>query len=99
MEAILASGLVDEMLATSVEEDDLPTYLYNHVTNLGLQTTEGFRNLLANSRFLLGLGNPCDGPTFLEALCRGTAFINPGNRKPEGEAKNFWLLQLEEFFC
>ncbi len=84
MEAILASGLVEEMLATSVERDGLRPY--EHVTNLGLQTTEGSRNLLADSRFLLGLGSPADGPTLLEALCRGTPFINPV-RNSEGEGQ------------
>jgi hypothetical protein len=47
------------------------------VINHGIMEPAAFRKLLCEASFLLGLGDPWDGPTALEALSCGTPFLNP----------------------
>jgi hypothetical protein len=49
------------------------SFLYSHP----IMDRKSFLQLLSSSRFLLGVGKPLDGPTALEAMAHGCAFINP----------------------
>ena len=48
-----------------------------NVVNLGYKKKPQFLELLTQHRFLIGVGNPLDGPTPLEAIAHGCAYINP----------------------
>jgi hypothetical protein len=49
---------------------------------LGHQSAERWMQLLRESRFLLGLGNPILGPSALDAISVGCMFFNPVYEKP-----------------
>lgn len=53
----------------------------------GHQTNEEWLNLLASSKFLLGLGHPLLGPSAVDAVSLGCMFINPIYTHPQLEAK------------
>lgn len=44
---------------------------------VGHQSSEGWRQLLAESKFLLGLGDPLLGPSAMDAVAMGCVYINP----------------------
>lgn len=48
----------------------------------GHQTAAGWLDLLRQSRFLVGLGNPILGPSAIDAVSQGCVFINPVYEKP-----------------
>lgn len=49
---------------------------------MGHQSPEGWRRLLSESRFLLGLGDPLLGPSAIDAISVGCVYINPTYPKP-----------------
>lgn len=60
---------------------------HKNIKHVGHQTKVEFRTLMANSKFLLGLGDPVSGPSALEAMLVGSMFINPtfkGKGFPDG---------------
>ncbi|KAG8913051.1 hypothetical protein FRC00_003158 [Tulasnella sp. 408] len=54
-----------------------------------------FQKIIANSRVMIGLGNPLLSPTPYEALCLGIPFINPIRRldKNDLDNKQTWIGQ------
>lgn len=48
----------------------------------GHQTPESWLNLLAKSKFLLGLGDPLLGPSAIDAISMGCMYINPVYKEP-----------------
>ncbi|ETO24737.1 hypothetical protein RFI_12424 [Reticulomyxa filosa] len=46
------------------------------ITFVGFQSEHSWFQILKNSSFLLGLGNPCFGPSVFEAFAFGNVFIN-----------------------
>ena len=54
-----------------------PRYRQDGITYVGHQSPPAFRALLAESKFLLGVGDPLSGPSALEAMLVGTTFLNP----------------------
>lgn len=51
--------------------------LYGNVQWLGHQSMQQWSTLLAQSKFLLGLGNPLIGPSAIDAIAHGCMYINP----------------------
>lgn len=49
----------------------------SNVVNLGYKRKPEFLQLLTQHQFLIGVGSPLDGPTPLEAIAHGCAYINP----------------------
>lgn len=49
---------------------------------LGHQNKQGWSDLLFNSKFLLGLGNPLLGPSAIDAIAHGCVYINPIYTQP-----------------
>lgn len=47
------------------------------ITQFPFMNRTAFLQLLSSSLFLIGVGNPLDGPTALEAIAHGCIFINP----------------------
>ena len=56
--------------------------LPKNVINHGHLSREAWRALLAESSFLLGLGDPVSGPSALEALAEGCVYIDPRYATP-----------------
>jgi len=54
-----------------------PRNRHDGITYVGHQSPPAFRALLAESKFLLGVGDPLSGPSALEAMLVGTTFLNP----------------------
>jgi hypothetical protein len=52
------------------------------VINHGSLSREAWRELLAESSFLIGLGDPVSGPSALEALAEGCVYIDPTYATP-----------------
>jgi len=48
-----------------------------NITYHGHMTADNWRQLLLESKFLIGLGDPLLGPSALEAVSLGSVFINP----------------------
>ncbi|KAJ3107149.1 hypothetical protein HK100_003639 [Physocladia obscura] len=48
-----------------------------NISNLGFLSEQGFQQELANSKVLLGVGDPAISPSPYNALCSGVPFINP----------------------
>jgi len=65
--------------------------------NLGYKTKEEFREILASSKFLLGLGDPLSGPSALDAMMVGAMYLNPSfpnkNSDYPEELKSFYTSQ------
>lgn len=70
LETSLTRTSIDYMTRHGVGENVYPSPLDNR------NRTE-FLQLMTSSKFLLGVGMPVDGPTALEAIAHGCAFINP----------------------
>jgi hypothetical protein len=76
--AIARLASVCELHATIADADQgstdhLPTSVVNH----GVLDQAAWRSLLRESSFVVGLGDPIAGPTALEALAEGCAYLNP----------------------
>lgn len=59
--------------------------IHSNIRFIGLQTKDQWLELLQNSKFLLGLGNPLAGPSAIDAIAHGCMFINPIYNKPVRE--------------
>ncbi len=59
--------------------DQVYTYLraLPNIKSLNFLNRQSYLQLLSGSMFLIGFGKPLDGPTPLEAMAHGCAFINP----------------------
>mmetsp|Transcript_28846 Transcript_28846/g.46678 ORF Transcript_28846/g.46678 Transcript_28846/m.46678 type:complete len:300 (-) Transcript_28846:119-1018(-) len=67
-----------------------------HVVNRDCLPREEFRKVLCDSRFLIGMGDPFDGPTAVESLSYGAVYINPrfsDVRTVNGEFENVYTSQ------
>lgn len=60
---------------------------HKNITWLGHQNREGWFQLLAKSKFLIGLGNPLLGPSAVDAVSVGCMFVNPVYKEPMLEAQ------------
>lgn len=58
-----------------------------NITWKGHLTQTQWFELLACSKFLLGLGNPLLGPSAIDSVSLGTKFINPSYKEPMLEAR------------
>lgn len=54
----------------------------------GHQTPASWRNLLQESKFLIGLGDPLLGPSAIDAIAAGCVYINPTYGKPKKDRMN-----------
>ena len=59
----------------------------------GHQTASQWLDLLENSKFLLGLGDPLLGPSAIDAVSRGCMYINPIYEKPVRVNEQIFLSQ------
>jgi hypothetical protein len=57
-------------------------FRHNNVIWHGHQNKDGWMHLLAESKFLLGLGDPLLGPSAIDAISMGCVYINPVHDKP-----------------
>lgn len=57
-------------------------FRHNNVVWHGHQDKNGWMHLLAESKFLLGLGDPLLGPSAIDAISMGCVYINPVHDKP-----------------
>eukprot|EP01039_Chlorochromonas_danica_P010326 gene10326-11430_t len=71
-------------LSPSVSRGVLPVHA--NISFAGHLRPEAWLELLAGSRFLLGLGHPLLGPSALDAVSVGCLFINPVYSQPQLEA-------------
>ncbi|WVW85125.1 hypothetical protein I302_107162 [Kwoniella bestiolae CBS 10118] len=74
---------------------DTPVQALNGVVNLGKIGPDQFLDELANSRILIGVGNPPLSPSPYVALCMGTPFLNPIKKWDEDnpEDRSKWVSQ------
>ena len=73
LEAIVADDALHASLVSTARNSGLSA----PVQTLGHQSTEGWSRLLAQSKFLLGMGHPILGPSAIDAVAMGCVFINP----------------------
>jgi hypothetical protein len=73
-------------LIMTAKEITEPGAIPPNVTNLGIVSQAVRTQLLAESLFIIGLGDPVLGATPLEAIASGAAYINPQYRV----RKNLW---------
>ncbi|WWD16534.1 hypothetical protein CI109_100961 [Kwoniella shandongensis] len=68
-----------ELIATGGEmHDGKPEVLFDEkIHNLGKQEQQDWYQIVAGSKFLLGIGKPYLSPSPYDALCFGVPFINP----------------------
>ena len=79
-EALSALADLNVTLYVSINPNSLQSSgikLPSNVVNQGVTTRSKFLQLLRRLKFVLGLGDPILGPTALEAIANGLAFINP----------------------
>jgi len=79
-------------LYSTLSVRDAPSKLRAHpnIHFLGHQTKEKWQELLAESMFMLGLGNPLVGPSAVDAVVAGCVYVNPVYDKP---VKDVYLSQ------
>lgn len=85
LQTSLSAISVDYMIKQGVGDNVFPSPPRNR------NRTE-FLQLMTASRFILGVGMPVDGPTALEAIAHGCAFINPvfsPHRQQRGKPTRF----------
>jgi hypothetical protein len=70
---------------TLVSTATSPVFNHANVRWLGHQTPQSWRNILRESKFLIGLGDPLLGPSAIDAISMGCMFINPVYDKPARE--------------
>jgi hypothetical protein len=58
---------------------------YSNVRWIGHQTKDSWLELLSESKFLLGLGNPLLGPSAIDAVSAGCMYLNPIYEQPMRE--------------
>mmetsp|Transcript_22492 Transcript_22492/g.50680 ORF Transcript_22492/g.50680 Transcript_22492/m.50680 type:complete len:520 (-) Transcript_22492:59-1618(-) len=94
------------IISAVLEKCDLVSFLPNagsveskfpRLYNLGYKSKEEFRQILAGSKFLLGLGDPLSGPSALDAMLVGVMYLNPSfpqrNSEYPDELKSFYTSQ------
>lgn len=59
-----------------------PIFHHNNISWIGHQSQDRWEEMLAQSKFLIGLGNPLLGPSAIDAISVGCAFLNPVYDKP-----------------
>lgn len=59
-----------------------PVFRHENVAWRGHQDRAGWLRLLAESKFLIGLGDPLLGPSAIDAISMGCMYINPVHDKP-----------------
>lgn len=59
-----------------------PLFEHPNITWIGHMDKSRWQNLLAQSKFLLGTGDPLIGPSAIEAIALGCTFINPTYKEP-----------------
>ncbi|KAF7343154.1 hypothetical protein MVEN_01746100 [Mycena venus] len=72
-----ASGEAGVHFLAGVRDRVLPDFFPSSITNVGFMPQTEFYAKLAQSRVLVGVGNPWLSPTPYDALCLGVPFINP----------------------
>ena len=75
---------LDLVAALAAGEPDVPG-----VRNLGPLPPPAWRALLRSAAFLLGLGHPLGGPSALDALAAGAAYIDPAHLTPPDRYPHF----------
>lgn len=68
--------------ATLVSTATSKVVAHDNIRWVGHQTATGWMDILRQSRFLIGLGNPILGPSAIDAVSVGCVFINPVYQKP-----------------
>lgn len=71
--------LVDYVLFATVK----PMFQHPNMHWLGTLSSNAWTELLARSKFLLGLGDPLLGPSAIDAISAGCIFINPVYKEPK----------------
>ena len=69
-----------KVIADSVELHSTATrsvFKHQNIKWEGHQTPSGWKQLLADSKFLIGLGDPLLGPSAIDAISVGCMYINP----------------------
>ena len=59
-----------------------PVFEHPNIKWIGHQTKKQWNQLLLESRFMIGLGDPLLGPSAIDAISHGCVYINPKYRKP-----------------
>jgi hypothetical protein len=59
-----------------------PVFRHPNIKWDGHQTPEGWRQILARSKFMIGLGDPLLGPSAIDAISVGCVYINPVYKNP-----------------
>jgi hypothetical protein len=59
-----------------------PPFHHANIAWVGHQTSRGWLDILRESRFLVGLGDPLLGPSAIDAIATGCMFLNPQYAKP-----------------
>jgi hypothetical protein len=67
-----------ELVSTSTRQ----IFQHENVRWQGHKSKEEWHQLLASSKFLLGLGDPLLGPSAIDAIANGCVYINPIYRSP-----------------
>eukprot|EP00752_Nemacystus_decipiens_P010661 g9493.t1 len=73
----IVSRLADivELHSTVAPED--ATIRHKNIVYHGHLSTEAWQQLLKESKFMIGLGNPLSGPSAVDAMLAGCTYINP----------------------
>jgi hypothetical protein len=73
-----------KQMADKVPLVSTTTQLFHHpnIVWMGHASAERWRELLQESKFLIGLGDPLLGPSALEGIAGGCMYINPTYSKP-----------------
>lgn len=67
---------------TLISTSSKKVFANGNIVWAGHQSAEQWTQLLQQSRFLVGLGNPMLGPSAIDAISSGCMFLNPIFRKP-----------------
>lgn len=59
-----------------------PVFNHPHIKWDGHQTPAGWRKMLSQSKFMIGLGDPLLGPSAIDAISVGCVYINPIYKSP-----------------
>lgn len=59
-----------------------PPFHHANIDWRGHQTSQGWLDILKESKFLVGLGDPLLGPSAIDAVATGCMFLNPQYAKP-----------------
>ena len=87
------SGKIDMLkrIADIVELHSTSTdsvFSHSNVIWHGHQSADGWKKILMQSKFLIGLGDPLLGPSAIDAIAAGCMYLNPSYRHPMREIFN-----------